>query len=90
MPTIHRERGFEFRIYPNDHAPAHVHAHKGKGEAKINIQGADGDPEFISVQNMSDKDASRAWDIVSRHQDQFLKKWQAYHGIKGVRSSKKN
>lgn len=26
MPTVHREQGFQFRIYPDDHAPSHVHA----------------------------------------------------------------
>ncbi|WP_088895017.1 DUF4160 domain-containing protein [Leptolyngbya ohadii] len=90
MPTIHRELGFQFRIYPNDHAPAHVHAFKGKGEVRINIQGADGDPEFITIHDMSDKDAGKAWDIVSERQEQFLKEWQAYHGNKGIRSGKKS
>ncbi|MBI4520710.1 MAG: DUF4160 domain-containing protein [Gemmatimonadetes bacterium] len=31
MPTVHRERGFRFQMYPNDHPPPHVHVMKAPG-----------------------------------------------------------
>ncbi|MGQ0814908.1 MAG: DUF4160 domain-containing protein, partial [Gemmatimonadota bacterium] len=37
MATIHREAGISFRVYPNDHAPPHVHAWIGRGYAKIQL-----------------------------------------------------
>lgn len=39
MPTVHRESGFQFRVFPNDHGPAHVHAIKAGGSAKISVGG---------------------------------------------------
>ena len=33
MPTVLRFRGFQVRIYPNDHRPSHVHVIGAKGEA---------------------------------------------------------
>lgn len=76
MPTIHRERGFRFVVYPNDHEPAHVHAVKADGEAKITILS---EVDFISVVGLSDKDAVRALEITERLQAQFLAKWEGIH-----------
>ena len=39
MPTIHRERGFRFFVYPSDHQPAHVHIFHADGEVKIDVSG---------------------------------------------------
>ncbi len=46
MVTIHREAGFRFVIFVDDHKPAHFHVF-GAGEAKINLIGPDGDPTLI-------------------------------------------
>lgn len=40
MPTILVEDGFAVRIWPNDHAPPHVHVAKGDGMARVAL----GDP----------------------------------------------
>lgn len=78
MATIVKEEGFEIRIYPNDHEPYNVHVFKAGGEARIKIGGQDEDPDWISVTNMSDKDAIKALKLVAKHQDQLNQKWQEY------------
>ena len=35
MPTIHRESGYRFYFYGQDHAPPHVHVERGGCEAKF-------------------------------------------------------
>ena len=39
-----RIRGFQIRIYPNDHRPPHVHAVGSKGEAVLLLNCPDGPP----------------------------------------------
>lgn len=39
MVTVHREAGFRFIIFVDDHEPAHVHV-IGDGKAKIDLGGA--------------------------------------------------
>ncbi len=80
MPTILKKNGFSVRIYPNDHEPAHVHVFKADGEARIKIKNEDGEPEWISVCKMSDKDACKALEIVKEHQSELLEQWWKYHG----------
>lgn len=81
MPTIHRESGFRVVIYPNDHEPAHVHVMKAGGEAKIQLLDT---PDFIWVTDeMSDKDARKALEIVEQNQECFLSKWEEIHGNAG-------
>jgi Domain of unknown function (DUF4160) len=46
MVTIHRESGYRFVIFIDDHEPAHVHVH-GDGEMKINLVTADGLPQMV-------------------------------------------
>ncbi len=41
MPTILRSRGLSVRVYPNDHAPPHVHVVAAGGVARIAL-GEDG------------------------------------------------
>ena len=43
MVTVHREAGFRFAIYRDDHAPAHVHAIKD-GEVIVTLLGPGGEP----------------------------------------------
>jgi hypothetical protein len=81
MPTVLKKDGFKVRIYPNDHLPAHVHVFKAGGEAKINLLGENGCPEFISVTSgMSDRDAIKALEIIAANVLELLEKWKEYHG----------
>ena len=80
MPTVLRKDGFEFRVYFNDHLPAHIHVFKAEGQAKIGI-GADQEmPELLQVQGMSGKDAKRAVEIAIEHRKELLQKWEEIHG----------
>ncbi|MBN2306002.1 MAG: DUF4160 domain-containing protein, partial [Anaerolineae bacterium] len=36
-PTVLRQAGFQVRIYPNDHPPAHVHISQAGNEARVSL-----------------------------------------------------
>ena len=78
MVTILREGGFRVVIYLDDHEPAHVHV-IGAGEAKINLNGADGGPELVWAVGMSRADLRKAMRIVTDHRDQLIARWSEIH-----------
>ncbi len=67
-------------MYLDEHIPPHVHVFKAGGQAKIEIGNPEQLPSLISVQGMSAKDAKRAIEIVTEHQDKLLQKWEEFHG----------
>ena len=79
MVTVHREAGFRFIIFADDHEPAHVHVF-GDGQAKINLAGTDGVPELVSVAGMKAGDLRKVMRIVTEQQASLLEQWKAYHG----------
>ena len=79
MPTIHRERGFRFLVWPNDHPPPHVHAHYGDEKAVIDIGTGEVPPSIRDPRTMRPPNLRRALDIVRRHQDLMLRGWEKYH-----------
>lgn len=79
MVTIHREFGFRFAIFTDDHEPAHVHV-QGEGEMKVVIRGADGLPEMAYNIGFKAKDRRRAMDVVLERQEEFLARWREIHG----------
>ncbi len=76
MPTIHREHGFRFVIYLDDHLPAHIHV-IGDGEAKIAIEPS---VELIWQKGFTKLDVKKALDVVIEKQMEFLSKWNLIHG----------
>ncbi|MEA5450298.1 DUF4160 domain-containing protein [Leptolyngbya sp. CCNP1308] len=80
MPTVLRKDGFDFRIYFDDHVPAHVHAFKGSGEVKISLGDLLTKPTVLVAYNMSNKEAKLALAIVLKHQTELLKRWVEMHG----------
>jgi Domain of unknown function (DUF4160) len=77
MATVHRENGFEFRIWPNDHAPPHVHAWKAGGTAKIEmVDGFD----VLKVREMRAMDVVRAVRIVIENEGKLMQAWEEIHG----------
>ena len=80
MPTVLRKDGFSFRIYSDDHMPAHVHAFKGGGEAKLDLGGSLANPKLLELYDMSNKDARKALEIVFEHQVELLQRWIEIHG----------
>jgi hypothetical protein len=77
VPIIWREDGFDIRVYPNDHEPAHVHVIKSDGELKVQIKGT-----ILPLANwgMKDKDAAKACHLVKDRRVQLLKAWEDIHG----------
>lgn len=78
MVTILRDRGFRFVIYLNDHEPAHVHAIKGNGEAKIDLAG--GAPELVWADGLKRSDVRLAMQIAADRLVIFLEEWSRLHG----------
>jgi hypothetical protein len=79
MPTVLRKEGFSFRIYLDDHNPAHVHVFKAEGEVKIQIGDDFADCRLISVYGMNRKDAKRALEIAIAHRMELLNGWRKIH-----------
>ena len=63
MAEAHRERGFTFHVFSNDHQPAHVHALKAGGEIKIDVSGECANLLEIK-RKMGRKDIKRALEIA--------------------------
>lgn len=80
MPTVLRKDGFAVRIYFNDHLPPHVQVFKGAGQARISLGSETERPELVQIEAMSDKDATKALEIVIEHQLELLKRWEEFHG----------
>jgi hypothetical protein len=79
MVTVHREGGFRFAIYRDDHEPAHVHVMKD-GEVIVNLAGEGGKPEVRQAYGTSRADLRKIFRIVAARQAEFLAKWQEMHG----------
>lgn len=75
MPTVLRIKGFEFRIYTDDHAPAHCHIHKAGTEIIISLN-----PVTIRQnKGMSRRNARDAVTLVEDHQAFLLEAWKTIH-----------
>jgi len=70
---------FRIIIFADDHAPVHVHAF-GDGHAKINLIGADGAPEIVTIEGMKRGDARRLMRIIVEQRDYLLSRWRGIHG----------
>ncbi|HEY0016193.1 MAG TPA: DUF4160 domain-containing protein [Longimicrobium sp.] len=77
MATVHRENGFELRIWPNDHTPPHVHAWKAGGMAKIELVDGFG---IVKVREMKGMDVVRAVRIVMANEEKLMQAWEEIHG----------
>lgn len=80
MPTVLNINGFRIIIWPDDHEPPHVHAFKGKGEAKISIGNDNEPPRLVTIYGLSKQEIRQAWDMVAEHQDALLTAWRGIHG----------
>jgi len=83
MPTVLRIGGLRFVIWPNDHAPPHVHVFSADAEAKIAL-GARGErPRLLENRRMAPADLAAALNAVLEHQAMLLQKWNEIHGRLG-------
>ena len=79
MVTIFRAHGLRIVIFSDDHEPAHVHVF-GDGHAKINLLGANGQPELVWAEGMKRNEVRRAMEVVTEQQAVFLARWRKIHG----------
>ena len=75
MPTVLREDGYSFMIYPKDHIPAHVHALKAGNEARVTLE----EPTVISSYGFNFREIARILEIIESHQNELLAAWDKYH-----------
>ena len=79
VPKVFEKDGFEFRIYPNDHDPAHVHVFKAGKGVKIGLRIA-GRPKIIRIFGMNDRDVKKGLNIVAENHGFLLRGWRQVHG----------
>ena len=84
LPTVHREGGFQFRIFSNDHSPPHVHAIKAGGFAKVAIGSATDPPCLLETRSLKDRDIVRAVRVVEREWRKLMLAWTNIHGEKNT------
>lgn len=80
MPTVHREQGFTFHVYDNDHQPAHIHVKKNSGEIKVDIRERDEVELLCITSKMKRADINKALDIAEDNLKKFRARWEKYHG----------
>jgi len=76
MPTVHREGGLRFIVFPDDHPPPHVHVDGNGGRGKIDLAG----PTLLWVRGLSVSDRKLAVDVVKARREEFLALWKRFHG----------
>jgi uncharacterized protein DUF4160 len=80
MPTVLRVAGLKFVIWPNDHAPVHVHVFSAEAEATIGLGESSGYPILIENRRMTRVDLARALAGVFEHRTMLMRKWSEIHG----------
>lgn len=80
MTNVHRERGFTFHVFSNDHQPAHVHIKKSGGEIKVDICN-EKEVELLCIKaKMRNADINKALDIAGNHIKKLRTAWEKHHG----------
>ena len=80
MPTVLRVDVLRFVIWPNDHAPAHVHVFSAEAEAKIELGEEGGYPRLVDNRRMKRVDLAKALKAVFEHRTMLMQKWSEIHG----------
>ena len=70
VPTVHRQNGFRFMIYPADHPPKHVHVYKSGDYAIINLETGEV-PEFSFKTNV----LHQAHQLTMENLDHLKSEW---------------
>ena len=80
MATVHREGGFSFRVFPNDHPPAHVHAWARGACVVIQLPTEHEGATVLRIEGkMKDADVADAVDIVQNNADVMWEGWNRFH-----------
>ena len=76
MPTVHREAGFRFHFYAQDHAPPHVHVEKDGCEAKFRLRPV----RMIGNDGFRMRDLARIESMVLEHVEKLEDAWYGHFG----------
>lgn len=71
-----RVDGFTFQVYPDDHAPPHVHAFKSGAECLIRLGTKDRPASLLKQGKMRSIDARRAVWIATGSWELLLMRWR--------------
>jgi hypothetical protein len=75
VPTAFTEDGYRFKIYLNDHAPAHCHVQRDDKEARVLLV----EVAVMSSEGFHSRELTRIVKLVEDHQDLLLEMWDTYH-----------
>lgn len=80
MPTVFTVGNLRIVIYPNDHAPPHVHVVGPDGEAKVRIGGRRRHPSLISNNGLTARELARALVVIDENIEVLRQAWRQHHG----------
>ena len=75
MPTVVTEDGYRFKIYLNDHPPAHAHVQKAENEARVRLDTL----EIVSNEGFNSRELNAIVELIKKHQEILLAAWDTYH-----------
>ena len=78
MPTVLRQDGFNFVIYPDDHEPSRVHVKKAGKEVVINLGDENTKPCERENRGMSVQNRRNALQLAAEYQDELLDQWRIH------------
>ena len=80
MPTVLLVDGFRVIIWPNDHAPPHVHVFSAEAQATIERGDVGRHPRLRENLRMKPAILAKALQVVFEHQAMLMQKWREIHG----------
>jgi hypothetical protein len=79
MPTVLTVEGFAFRVYPDDHAPAHAHVWKAGGWTVVKLPTSATPARVLRATRMTDRDVARAVRLIEENALALWDAWRRYH-----------
>lgn len=74
-PTVLRDKGYQVKIYPNDHPPPHVHVVKAGNTAKVSLNPVEAKTNYgFNLREIGD-----ILDIVKEYQAELMDEWDKLH-----------
>lgn len=79
MPTLLRLSGLRVVIYPNDHAPAHVHVIGRDREAVFALHCPSGPTELRENHGFARNELSKIRTVLTAHLAKLCRSWRHLH-----------
>ena len=74
MPTVHREDGFRFFFFSDEHTPEHVHIEKADAYARVELDTL----KVTENYKLNSKELKKLVNIVQENKDKFKGAWYEY------------